>query len=642
MTKARTLGNVVSTGAVLADGTIDAAEIGNLTLPTGGDIVGTTSTQTLSNKTLTAPILGTPASGTLTNATGLPLSTGVTGTLPIANGGTGTTSTTFVNAATNVTGTLPIANGGTGQTLLSAVSVGTATNIAGGSNGTIPYQSAAGTTQMLAAGSAGQLLQTNGAGAPTWVTVAAPSTAGGATVTNPMSASITLTSSSNRVQVLTPSAQDYTITLPDATTISAAGGPIFVLQNTVPQHPIAVMDSAGTNVGWVVADYESNVYLTSTASATGNWIIKTGDAAADGGVYLYDASYAPITDSYTLGRSYGIGLTKNLFVALSGSGASNYAMNTFVSTTASSNSSGGQTNTNNTQTISNTYSACALSPTKFFNIYQGTGTSRHYVYVTSVNSSGGATKGTELDIGGANNAGSPVCVAIDDTKVLVYYNGPNGSNFAVAALITISGTTCTLASYLGSSFNEVGASIGVNASIAVLSSTRFHFAASQIYSVELSGTTLSLLGSATPPNGVRGIVPVSATTSMVFGTSGGKVVANIATDSSGTITFGSTSDGFMPSTTSTLVSKINTGAAIVISGNDGGTNKFGERYFAIVKSISGVPTLVSRGVLPATVSNPFYVHPQSGVAIYTLLTGDSTSNSTSSYQFKKMAITGAI
>lgn len=51
--------------------------------------------------TLIAPILGTPASGTATNLTGLPLTTGVTGILPTANGGTGINNTATLTLGTS-------------------------------------------------------------------------------------------------------------------------------------------------------------------------------------------------------------------------------------------------------------------------------------------------------------------------------------------------------------------------------------------------------------------------------------------------------------------------------------------------------------------------------------------------------------
>jgi hypothetical protein len=80
--------------SALAIGTNNYVLTSNGSAPVWTENTGTGSVVRATSPTLVTPVLGTPSSGTLSSCTGLPLTTGVTGTLGTTNGGTGLTSFT--------------------------------------------------------------------------------------------------------------------------------------------------------------------------------------------------------------------------------------------------------------------------------------------------------------------------------------------------------------------------------------------------------------------------------------------------------------------------------------------------------------------------------------------------------------------
>jgi len=150
-----------------------------------------------------------------------------------------------LNLATGVYGTLPQTNGGTGATSLASVAV---TSLTAG-------------TGISVSASVGAITITNTGGS------------GGATVTT-SATDVTLTNSSNRVQQIVMTGANKLVKLPDATTMTTLGGPTFIISNNG-AYAFNVSGSDGYVICPVPSGTTVTMSLATISSATAGWICSS-------------------------------------------------------------------------------------------------------------------------------------------------------------------------------------------------------------------------------------------------------------------------------------------------------------------------------------------------------------------------------
>jgi len=228
--------------------------------------------------------------------------------------------------------TLPATSGTvittTSGTASSATTATTATNLAGGSNGTIPYQSASGTTQMLAVGTSGQVLQTNGAGAPSWVTPSAGAMTLISTQTASSSASISFTGLSGYDKYMLI----YENVVPSSTSgasfymqFGTGGGPTYVTSGYYMYYFQRTSNSAGlaNNPANAISYPNQSIwYFGSSTGVAANTTVCSGSCMFSGitssggknyswNTYAYDTNNAPSGNVPAYEIDYGVGYSAN-------------------------------------------------------------------------------------------------------------------------------------------------------------------------------------------------------------------------------------------------------------------------------------------------------------------------------------------
>ncbi|MES2140647.1 MAG: hypothetical protein V4511_13145 [Bacteroidota bacterium] len=251
---------------------ISGTNTGDQTITLTGDATGS---GTGSFATVVGKINGVALSGL---ATGILKNTFTTGVPSIA-----------------VAGDFPTLNQNTTGNAATATSATTATNLAGGSGGTIPYQSAAGTTAMLANGTAGKVLTSaGGVLAPTWETptvgtvTSVTSADGNATVATTTSTPvITIVSAPKLTTPRAINGVDFDGTAP--ITVTAAAGTLTgtTLNSTVVSSSLTSVGTLATltvtapivgSVTGNAATVTTNANLTGAVTSSGNATTITNNA----------------------------------------------------------------------------------------------------------------------------------------------------------------------------------------------------------------------------------------------------------------------------------------------------------------------------------------------------------------------------